>query len=99
MDQSLSLVPWMLAFRRFIVHPPVDARDLFHPSTSLPVLHSHDRVIRPVEMVGYVGYLLGQPLRGVAYVSPEPLISTSNFPSQWGQFTETLDVPYSLIRL
>ncbi len=88
----------MLLFRLFIVYPPVDARDFVDPAVSLPVFHPHDRFIRPVEVVCNVGYLLEQPLRGVAYVSPGPLTSTSNLLSQCGQLTSILEVPYSLIR-
>jgi len=35
-----------------------------------------------VKVIGDVGYLLEQSVRGVAYYPPEPLTSTSNAPSQ-----------------
>jgi hypothetical protein len=39
---------------------------LLHPAAALPVFEPHDLLVGPVEVVGDVGYLLEEPLRGVA---------------------------------
>jgi hypothetical protein len=43
------------------VQPPVDARDLFHPATARAVFEREQVVVRPVEVEGYVRYLLVEP--------------------------------------
>ena len=89
MDRTSPLRSWASLFIESFVEPG----DLAHPALPFPVLHPHDLIVGPVEVVGYVGYLLGEPLRGVAYDSPGPFTSTSNRPSQWGQATSILIVP------
>ena len=44
---------------------------LLHPGTSLLVIHLHDRLIRPVQVIGKYGYLLAELAEGVADNSPE----------------------------
>jgi hypothetical protein len=46
--------------RRF-VESPVDAGDLFDPASARVVFERKDVVVRPVEMKGYVRYLLIEP--------------------------------------
>lgn len=48
------------------VHAPVNLADLSDPSTPLGVLKFQQAVIRPVEVIGDVGYLLVKLFEGVA---------------------------------
>lgn len=63
-------------FDRF-VEPAVDLRDFLHPLLSFMVLHVQYVVVRPVEVVGNVGYLLVQAVEGVAGYSPSDARSSS----------------------
>ncbi len=47
-----------------------DPGDFLHPSPPLGVLEREQLLVRPVEMVGDIGYLLVEPVEGVAYDSP-----------------------------
>jgi hypothetical protein len=46
------------------------------------MLHLHDLIVGPVQMVRNICYLLVQAIRGVAGYSPRPAVSTSNSPWQ-----------------
>jgi len=46
---------------RPFVESPVDSRDLFDPAPTRLVFERKDVVVRPVEMKGYVRYLLIEP--------------------------------------
>ena len=57
----------------------IDLGNLSHPDLSLLVLHAEHFIERPMEVVTDVGYLLVEPVQGVAYDSPKsPPVSTSN---------------------
>jgi len=77
----------MLLCFKGLVQAPVDGSDLIDPPAALSVFQLHDLFIRPVKVIGNIGYLLKQTVRGVAYSSPEPPTSTSNFVSHAGQVT------------
>ncbi len=85
-------------FRGCFHQPAVDPGDLLRPALPVGVLEGQDLVQRPVEVVGDVGYLLEQPVEGVAYDPPRRTTSTSNSCWQPGQATGTSVVPFSLIR-
>jgi hypothetical protein len=68
--------------RRLLIEPPIDPGDLGDPLLALAMLQLQNLVVWPVEMIGDVGYLLEQPLRGVAGYSPAISSSTSNASSQ-----------------
>jgi len=74
-------------FCHLFVESLIDRGDLGNPLLPLAVFQPHDLVIGPVEVKGDVGYLLEQPVRGVANYSPAISNSTSNSSSQWGQAT------------
>jgi hypothetical protein len=61
-------------------HGPITAPERQLASLPLVVLHREDVVQRPVKVIGDVGYLLEQALRGVARYTPRPTVSTSNSP-------------------
>jgi len=46
---------------RPFVESPVDSRDLFDPASARVVFEREYVVVRPVEMKGYVRYLLIEP--------------------------------------
>ena len=77
--------------------PAVDISDLCHPALALSVLEVHDRLARPVKVVGDIGYLLVQAIEGVAYDPPRSARSTSIWAWQSGHVTERTLVPCSLI--
>lgn len=81
-----------------LIQTPVDLRHFLDPELPFPVLQLHDLLVRPVKVEGYVGYLLEQPGRGVAYASPAPVTSTSNLASQSGHLTPTRACPFSFTR-
>lgn|GEM_PF-3274604 len=83
---------------RFFVESAVDRRHFLRPSPAIGVLQREDVVERPVQVVRDVGYLLVEPLKGVAYDSPEGMNSTSNEWSHFGQVTVIFEAPGSLIR-
>src|ERR1051326_4556406 len=83
--------------RGSLVQARVDPRDLRDPAAALDVVEGHDLRVGPVEVIRDVGHLLEEPLRGVADYPPEPLISTSKLPSQWGHVTASRLWPFSLI--
>ena len=51
-----------------------------------------------MQVIRDVGYLLVEPVEGVAYDSPDDSTSTSKLWLQAGQVTATRDAPGSLIR-
>lgn len=63
-----------------LVQPLVDSPDLGSPALPLTMLHLHNLVVGPVQIVGQVRYLLVQAIEGVAHYSPTPAVSTSNSP-------------------
>src|SRR5256885_1239924 len=73
--------------------PFIDPHDLGDPSLPLVVLQAQDLVARPMKVVGDIGYLLVQPIRGVAHHSPVRPVSTSNDFSQCGQVTDSRSWP------
>ena len=82
--EPLSLKPLVIDRSRCLpfspsglVKPAVDIGDLLHPPLSFGVFEIQDVVPRPMEMVGDVGYLLVQPVEGVALYSP-PRLARSN---------------------
>jgi hypothetical protein len=83
---------------RLIIQALVDTPNLSHPTLPLAVLHLHDLVIRPVQMVRNIRYLLVQAIRGVARYPPRPAVSTSNSPWQCGQATSNRVCPLVLTR-
>ena len=50
----------------FPIHPSIDIRNLFYPAPAIAVFQVHDIVVRPMEVVGDKGYLLGKLIKGVA---------------------------------
>jgi hypothetical protein len=66
---------------RFLVHilSPLCRQpgDFSHPQSALLMLHSHDRFVGPVKVQRKRGYLLAEPLQGVAYNPPWAWDSTS----------------------
>jgi len=48
----------MILTSGFVVETSIDLGDLGHPLLALAVLQMHDLLIRPVKVVGDVGYLL-----------------------------------------
>lgn len=58
----------------------------------------HDLPMRPVKMIGDVGYLLVQPLEGVARYSPAGSTSSVKLCSHLGQTAVIELVPSSLMR-
>jgi len=78
---------------------PVDLGDLLHPAPAIGVFELQDDFQRPVEVIGDVGYLLVEPVQGVAYDSPRPTtVSTSKSCPHSGHFVDTIVLPFSLIR-
>src|SRR5262249_18704519 len=55
-----------LRIRSLRIHPAVDARDLVHPATTIGVLELEHFGLRPMKVIGDIGYLLIQPLQGIA---------------------------------
>jgi hypothetical protein len=77
----------------------VDLGYLLNPATAVAVLEGEDALHWPVEVVRDVGYLLVEPVQGVAYDSPRPsTVSTSKLWPHSGQVVATLVLPFSLIR-
>src|SRR5215472_17119783 len=98
MDRVGFRFPFMTPSLLF-VQLPVYPRDLRDPSLALEVIERHDLFVRPVQVVSNEGYLLVQPVPGVADHSPTPLVSTSNLDSQCGQVTPIRLWPFSLMFL
>lgn len=88
----------LTALVRLVVDSAVDRRHFLRPSPTIGVLQREDVVERPMQVIRDVGYLLVEPLKGVAYDSPAGKKSTSNVLSHFGQVTVIFDVPGSLIR-
>ena len=85
----LSRVPAELA---------VDLANFFDPLATFRMLQLQDRAPRPVEVIGDEGYLLAEPIKGVAYDSPVGAIPWMSKPRpQSGQTAGTLVSPASLI--
>lgn len=82
----------------FTIHSLVNIRDLRNPLLPLAMIHTHNLVMGPVEVIGDVGYLLIQAICGVAGYPPRLAASTSNSPSQWGQLTSSRLWPFMLMR-
>src|SRR5215813_8640088 len=47
---------------RRLVEPLVDLGDLLHPPLTLPMVEVHDLPVRPMKVIGDVGYLLKQAI-------------------------------------
>ena len=62
----------------FTALSPVDLGNACDPLASIRVFQIDDVVVRPVEVVGDEGYLLGQLTEGVAQDSPERAGSRRN---------------------
>src|SRR5215207_6565863 len=92
------------SFRGRLVDLPVDARNLLDPAVAFEVGHLLDLFLRPVEVVGDVSYLLGQPAQGVAgYPSggSPPTSSDSSTSKEFshsGQVSFTREWPLELMR-
>lgn len=67
----------MLGTQR-IVKPAVDAGNLPHPNLPFFVLHGHDLIMWPIEVIGNIGYLLTQAIEGVAGYPPRSAKSIAN---------------------
>jgi hypothetical protein len=80
-----------------LAKPPVDPGDLIHPLLTVAVFQIEDVLQRPVEVIGQVGYLLVQAVKGVAYDPPISARSTSCLVWQAGQVTVMMLLPCSLI--
>ncbi len=83
---------------RLLVQALIDPGDLGNPALPLAVLQRHDLLIRPMKVIGDVGYLLVEPVEGVAYDSPDGRKSTSKLVEHDGHVTVIFDAPGSLIR-
>ena len=70
-----------------VVQPAIDLRSFSNPLLALTVRHAHDLVMRPVQIVRKIRYLLDEPLGGVARYPPRLAVSTSKAPWQCGQVT------------
>ncbi len=76
----------------------VDFADLFDPLAALGMLQLEHRAPRPVEVIGDEGYLLAEPVEGVAYDSPVGATPCTSKPRpQSGQTAGTVVAPASLI--
>jgi hypothetical protein len=76
----------------------VNFANLFDPLTTFRMLQLEHGAPRPVEVVGDEGYLLAEPVEGVAYDSPAGATPcTSNPRPQSGHTAGTVVVPASLI--
>src|SRR3972149_414062 len=80
-------------------HALIDPGNLLTPPLPFPVFHIDDLIKRPVEVICDKGYLLVQPVEGVAYYSPRGSASASNSCSHLGQVAFILLEPFSLILL
>jgi hypothetical protein len=49
-----------------LVEPFVDSGYLLHPGLPAAMIHFEDGIRRPMKVIGDVGYLLIEPLEGVA---------------------------------
>jgi hypothetical protein len=76
-----------------------ESDNFLHPQLTLPMLHIHDRLVRPVKVERKCRYLLAEPLQGVAYDSPSCRASTSKICWQLGHCTCMRSVPWPLMRL
>ena len=74
---------------RLLIQALIDTPDLSDPALPLAMLHLHDLIVGPMQMVRNICYLLVQAIRGVAGYSPRPAVSTSNSPWQCGQATSS----------
>ena len=83
---------------RLLVETSIDPGDLLGPAPAIGVLQGEDLVERPVQVIGDVGYLLVEPVEGVAYDSPDGRKSTSKLVEHEGHVTVIFDAPGSLIR-
>jgi hypothetical protein len=78
--------------------PVIDLCNLFYPLLPLSMFHLQDVLERPVEVVGNVGYLLVQPVEGVAcYSPPKRLISTAKPWLHSGHVADIRLVPFSFM--
>lgn len=74
-----------------LVHAAVDLGDLAAEPQAFPVLHGHELLIPPVEVIPEKSYLLIDPVQGIAFrYSPKGGTSILNFSPQEGQATSTL---------
>lgn len=86
----------LFAFGRF-VDALVQSGNLFDPCLPLGMLQGQDQFKWPVKVVRDIGYLLVEPVEGVANYPPSRPGSTSKRWSQLGQATSIRLVPVSLI--
>jgi len=78
-----------LLYRAHLVQACVDAGDLFHPFLPLGVLHVKHFLVRPVQVIGKICYLLAQPVEGVAGYPPNGTTSVSYVCPQAGHVVWT----------
>ena len=76
-----------------------DSGDFLHPPLPLAVLEPQQLLVRPVEVVSDIGYLLVEPVEGVAYDSPGGSGSASKACWQCGQTNLSAVLPLRLMRL
>lgn len=82
-----------------LADPTVDFGYLLHPPAAVGVLQFQNSLQRPVEVIGDVGYLLMEPLWGVAGYSPRlATVSTSKLWPHSGQLVAMSVLPFSLMR-
>lgn len=92
---SVQFVPLTIP----LVERLIDFRNLRSPSPPVSMLHMQQSLVRPMEVVGDVGYLLVKPVEGVAYDSPGGSGSTSKACWQLGQCTAIFRDAVPFIRL
>jgi len=81
-------------FVQFVVY----SRDLFNPGTALVVFQLQYLLARPMEIIGYIGYLFPELVERVACYSPDGTNSTSNWWLQLGQCAGIVTFSASFIR-
>jgi len=86
------------AFFVFPIAPLVDLIDFLYPASAILMGHAQDRVVRPVEVIGDIRYLLVNTIEGVASYPPSSVISTSTSVEQFGHTTLIGSPPSELIR-
>src|SRR5699024_8240712 len=81
-----------------LVHLVVDMGDLPAEAQPLPVLHAHQLLISPVQVISQKSYLLVDAVQGIAFCySPRSGTSTLNFSPQLGQVTSIFSGSTELI--
>lgn len=80
-----------------LAEAPVDPGDLIYPLLPVAMFQIKNVLKRPVEVIGQVGYLLVQAVKGVAYDPPSSARFTSCLVWQAGHATVMTLLPCSLI--